>query len=80
MPSTRTAQVTPRKVIITVAPTGGMATQEQSPYLPTQPTEIADQVAECVEQGASIAALHGHGGPATGSAGSAAGGVRRRGA
>jgi len=58
MPSTTTAQVAPRKVIITVAPTGGMATKEQSPYLPTQPAEIADQVAECVEQGASIAALH----------------------
>jgi len=58
MPDTTTAQVAPRKVIITVAPTGGMATKQQSPHLPTQPEEIADQVAECVEQGASIAALH----------------------
>ena len=58
MPNTTTAQVAPRKVIITVAPTGGMATKRQSRHLPTQPEEIADQVAECVEQGASIAALH----------------------
>ena len=58
MPNTTTAQVAPRKVIITVAPTGGMATKQQSRDLPTQPEEIADQVAECVAQGASIAALH----------------------
>jgi hypothetical protein len=58
MPNTATAQVAPRKVIITVAPTGGMATKQQSPYLPTQPAEIADQVAACAVQGASIAALH----------------------
>ena len=58
MPNTTTAQVAPRKVIITVAPTGGMATKQQSRHLPTQPEEIADQVAECVAQGASIAALH----------------------
>ena len=58
MPNTTTAQVAPRKVIITVAPTGGMATKQQSRHLPTQPEEIADQVAECVAHGASIAALH----------------------
>jgi uncharacterized protein (DUF849 family) len=58
MPNTTTAQVAPRKVIITVAPTGGMATKQQSRHLPTQPEEIADQVAKCVAQGASVAALH----------------------
>ncbi|MCU1607780.1 MAG: uncharacterized protein JWP46_4245 [Modestobacter sp.] len=58
MPNTTTAQVAPRKVIITLAPTGGMATKAMSPHLPTQPEEIADQVAECVELGASVAALH----------------------
>ena len=30
-----------RKVIVTVAPTGGMAGKAQSPHLPTQPEEIA---------------------------------------
>jgi 3-keto-5-aminohexanoate cleavage enzyme len=58
MPNTTTAQVAPRKVIITLAPTGGMASKAMSAHLPTQPEEIADQVAECVELGASIAALH----------------------
>jgi hypothetical protein len=29
-----------RKVIITVAPTGGMASKKQNPHLPTQPDEI----------------------------------------
>ena len=47
-----------RKVIITVAPTGGMAGKQQSPHLPTQPLEIAETVARCCELGASVAALH----------------------
>ncbi len=47
-----------RKVIVTVAPTGGMAGKEQNPALPTQPEEIADTVARCHELGASVAALH----------------------
>lgn len=47
-----------RKVIVTVAPTGGMAGKAQSPHLPTQPEEIADVVARCCELGASVAALH----------------------
>ncbi len=47
-----------RKVIVTIAPTGGMATKEQSPHIPTQPEEIAEQVARCCELGASIAAIH----------------------
>jgi len=47
-----------RKIIVTVAPTGGMARKDQNHALPTQPDEIADCVARCTELGASIAALH----------------------
>lgn len=47
-----------RKVIVTVAPTGGFATKAHTPYVPTQPEEIAEDVRRCVEAGASVAALH----------------------
>lgn len=47
-----------KKVIITIAPTGGMASKKQSPHLPTQPQEIADDVIRCFNAGASVAALH----------------------
>ncbi|HBO9374431.1 TPA: 3-keto-5-aminohexanoate cleavage protein, partial [Pseudomonas aeruginosa] len=33
-----------RKVIVTIAPTGGMAFKSQNPHLPTQPAEIAEDV------------------------------------
>ena len=46
------------KVILTLAPTGGVASEDQSEHLPTQPTEIAEDVAQCCEAGASIAAIH----------------------
>lgn len=46
------------KVIVTVAPTGGMGTKAQNPSLPTQPGEIADSVYQSWKAGASIAALH----------------------
>lgn len=46
------------KVIVTIAPTGGMASKKQSPHLPTQPQEIADDVLRCYNAGASVAALH----------------------
>lgn len=46
------------KVIVTIAPTGGMADKTVTPYLPTQPQEIADDVVRCWEAGASIAAIH----------------------
>lgn len=49
--------VTP-KVIVTVAPTGGMAKKGMSRHLPTQPEEIAECVRRCVDAGASVAALH----------------------
>ncbi|MFJ8025514.1 3-keto-5-aminohexanoate cleavage protein [Streptomyces sp. NPDC096311] len=47
-----------RKVIICVAPTGGMAQKAQNPNLPTQPLEIAETVARCAELGASMVAVH----------------------
>ena len=47
-----------RKVILTIAPTGGMAYKTQNPHLPTQPQEIADDVIRCWNAGASVAAIH----------------------
>ena len=47
-----------RKIILTIAPTGGMAHKSQNPYLPTQPQEIADDVVRCFNAGASVAAIH----------------------
>ena len=47
-----------RKVIVTIAPTGGVAFKSQSPHLPTQPAEIAEDVYRCFNAGASVAALH----------------------
>ena len=47
-----------RKVIVTIAPTGGMAHKSQNPHLPTQPREIADDVVRCWNAGASVVALH----------------------
>ena len=47
-----------KKVIVTVAPTGGMAGKGQNPNLPTQPGEIAEDVVRCAKAGAAIAALH----------------------
>ena len=46
------------KLIITVAPTGGMASKQANPNLPTQPEEIAESVAKSCKAGAAIAALH----------------------
>ena len=46
------------KVIVTIAPTGGMANKKQNPNLPTQPQEIADDVYRCYNAGASVVALH----------------------
>ena len=47
-----------RKVIVTIAPTGGMAHKSQNPHLPTQPKEIAEDVVRCWNAGASVVALH----------------------
>ncbi|MEH3144706.1 MAG: 3-keto-5-aminohexanoate cleavage protein [Methylobacterium frigidaeris] len=46
------------KVIVTVAPTGGMASKAQNHNLPTQPGEIAESVHRSWKEGAAIAALH----------------------
>lgn len=46
------------KLMITVAPTGGMASKAQNPNLPTQPDEIAESVHKSFKVGACIAALH----------------------
>ena len=47
-----------RKVILTIAPTGGMASKSQNPNLPTQPEDIARDVYECYKAGASVVAVH----------------------
>jgi len=46
------------KVMVTIAPTGGMSMKTANPNLPTQPQEIADQVFDCYKAGASIVAIH----------------------
>ncbi len=46
------------KVIITIAPTGGMGSKEMNPALPTQPDEIAEDVFKCYQAGASVVAVH----------------------
>jgi uncharacterized protein (DUF849 family) len=46
------------KVIVTVAPTGGMANKKMNPNLPTQPQEIADDTYRCYNAGASVVAVH----------------------
>jgi 3-keto-5-aminohexanoate cleavage enzyme len=46
------------KIIVTVAPTGGMASKAQNANLPTQPEEIARSVHLSWKEGAAIAALH----------------------
>jgi 3-keto-5-aminohexanoate cleavage enzyme len=45
-------------LMITVAPTGGMASKAQNPNLPTQPAEIAESVHKSLQAGACIAPLH----------------------
>ena len=46
------------KLIITVATTGAMTTKENTPYLPTQPEEIAQEVFDAYKAGAAIAHVH----------------------
>lgn len=46
------------KVVVTIAPTGGMASKKQNPNIPTQPQEIADDVYRCFNAGASLVAVH----------------------
>jgi 3-keto-5-aminohexanoate cleavage enzyme len=47
-----------RKVIVTVAPTGGFLTKRETPFVPTQPDEIAEDVFRCFNAGAAAVALH----------------------
>lgn len=44
--------------VITVAPTGPIASKADNPSLPTQPAEIADAVAQAYEAGAAVAHIH----------------------
>lgn len=44
--------------VITVAPTGPIASKSDNPHLPTQPEEIALAVSEAYERGAAVAHLH----------------------
>lgn len=45
-------------IILTVAPTGPIATKRDNPQLPTQPAEIADAVHQAYDAGAAVAHLH----------------------
>jgi uncharacterized protein (DUF849 family) len=44
--------------VITVAPTGPIASKADNPYLPTQPQEIAEAVHQAYLNGASVAHIH----------------------
>lgn len=46
------------KVILTVATTGAWPSKKDTPYVPLQPEEIADEVYECWKAGASVAHIH----------------------
>ena len=46
------------KVMVTIAPTGGMSMKSANPALPTQPDEIADDAVRSWKAGASIVAIH----------------------
>lgn len=48
-----------KKLIVTVATTGGVHGKDKNPNLPEQPEEIAEQVRECEQLGASIVHIHG---------------------
>lgn len=45
-------------VVITVAPTGPIATKADNPHLPTSPHEIADAVHDAYKAGAAVAHIH----------------------
>jgi len=47
-----------KKVILTIAPTGGFQSKDANPALPTQPEEIARDVYDCYNAGASVVAIH----------------------
>jgi len=45
-------------VVLTVAPTGPIATKADNPHLPTSPQEIAQAVVEAYKAGAAVAHIH----------------------
>lgn len=47
-----------RKIIITVAISGGLQSRDASQYLPEQPEEIAQSAYECYKAGASVIHIH----------------------
>ena len=47
-----------RKIIVTVALTGGLHTKAANPNLPEQPDEIAKDAGDSFNEGAAIAHLH----------------------
>ncbi len=47
-----------RKIIITVAPTGSIATRQDTPYLPITPEEVAEETLRSYDAGASVVHLH----------------------
>lgn len=46
------------KVVITIAPTGGLHGREANPALPEQPEDIVEAFAQCYEAGATVAHIH----------------------
>ncbi|MFA5537152.1 MAG: 3-keto-5-aminohexanoate cleavage protein [Bacillota bacterium] len=46
------------KVILTVATTGAWPSKEDTPYVPLQPEEIAEEIFACYQAGASVAHVH----------------------
>ncbi|MGV8979594.1 3-keto-5-aminohexanoate cleavage protein [Clostridium sp.] len=46
------------KVILTVATTGAWPQKEDTPYIPLQPEEIAQEIYACYKAGASVAHIH----------------------
>lgn len=47
-----------QKLMITIAPTGNVPTKADNPHVPITPAEIAEDVYQCYQAGASIAHLH----------------------
>jgi len=46
------------KIILTIAPTGAWPSKSDTPYIPLQPKEIAEEVYSCWQAGASVAHIH----------------------
>ena len=46
------------KRIITVATTGAWPTKENTPNVPIEPAEIAEEIYNCWKEGAAVAHIH----------------------